>query len=93
MYMSLPKGVKTRFGRDKVLKLHKNIYCQKKAGWKFDIYAHENLENIGWEQSKVSDCVFYKQGCKLIMYVDSQILLHKSDQVINNEINLMKEKN
>ena len=34
--------------------------------------------------------MFYKQECTLLMYVDDLILLHKSDQVIDNEIKLMK---
>ena len=50
MYMELPKGVETRFGQEKVLRLKKNLYGQKQAGRQFHIFARENLEKIGWRQ-------------------------------------------
>ena len=70
IYMSLLAGVQSRLGKDKVLKLNKNFYGQKQAGRQFHIYARDNLEKLGWIQSKIDKCVFYKEKSVLLMYVD-----------------------
>lgn len=60
IYMQLPKGVESRFGADKVLRLNKNLYGQKQAGRQFHIFARENLISVGWEQLCIDECMFYK---------------------------------
>ena len=89
--MSLPKGVEAKYGKKKVLKLRKNLYGQKQAGRQFHHFARDNLIALEWQQSKIDECVFYKKDSILLMYVDDLILINKSDEVINNEIEQTKK--
>ena len=90
MYMALPKGIEARYGKRKVLKLHKNLYGQKQAGRQFHHFARDNLIKLGWNQSKIDECIFYKDSSILLMYVDDLIVLNKSNKVINDEIKTMR---
>lgn len=91
IYMDLPKGVETKFGSDKVLRLNKNLYGQKQAGSQFHIFARENLISVGWEQSCINECIFYKGKTVILMYVDDLILMNEADNVINEEIVTLKQ--
>ena len=86
IYMDLPAGVRARFGEEKVLKLNKNLYGQKQAGRQFHIFARDHLMKMGWNQSKIDECVFYKKKTVMLMYVDDLILFNSSDQIINQEV-------
>ena len=63
IYMEIPKGFDLE-GMDKteyVLKIHRNIYGQKQAGRVWNKYLTNKLINkVGFKQSKVDECVFYK---------------------------------
>ena len=60
-YMKLPLGIKTTHGNGNthVLKIKKNLYGGKNTGKIWFDYLKEGLENIGFTQSKVGNCVFY----------------------------------
>ena len=62
MYMKIPPGISTSFRdkRDYVLKLNQNLYGQKQAGRVWNQFLVNKLTNIGFEQSKVDECVFYR---------------------------------
>ena len=75
LYMELPKGVETKYGNGKthVLKLIKNLYGQKQAGRVWNLYLTEKLLSIGFKQSAVDECVFYRGQTIFIFYVDDGI--------------------
>ena len=91
LYMQLPKGIESKFGSDKVLRLNKNLYGQKQAGRQFHIFARDNIVANGWKQSVIDECVFYKDGTIMLMYVDDLILLNASNNAINEEIVRLKQ--
>eukprot|EP01082_Thalassiosira_pseudonana_P014670 g13359.t1 g13359 contig8:485418-487020(-) len=72
MYMELPAGLSTKHGDSKshVLKLLANLYGQKQAGRVWNEYLVGKLRSIGFEQSKVDDCIFYRGDAVFIVYVD-----------------------
>ena len=90
MYMALPKGIEARYGKRKVLKLHKNLYGQKQAGLHFHHFARDNLFKIGWNQSKIDECIFYKDSIILLMYVDDLIIFNKSNDIIDKQVKDMQ---
>lgn len=60
--MRIPVGLELSQGDPKeyVLKIHCNIYGQKQAGWVWNHYLVDKLINeLGFEQSKVDECVLY----------------------------------
>jgi Reverse transcriptase (RNA-dependent DNA polymerase). len=64
IYMEIPQGVQLSDGddtRDYVLKLKQNVYGQKQAGQVWNKYLVDKLVNeVGFKQSKVDECVFYR---------------------------------
>jgi hypothetical protein len=77
IYMQIPKGFRIAEGstRDYVLKLHKNVYGQKQAGRVWNKYLVDILVNkVGFKQSSVDECVFYRGKVMYVLYTDDSIL-------------------
>ena len=68
LYMQVPKGCQISGGTSKehVLRLKKNVYGQKLAGKVWNDYLVSKLTNIGFVQSNIDQCVFYRGS---IIYV------------------------
>jgi hypothetical protein len=88
MYMNLPKGIQmASVNRNThVLKLLKNIYGQRQAGRVCNKHFTAGLMKIGFTQSKVDECVFYRGDLIFMVYVDGGILccpyMHEIDKCI-----------
>ena len=95
MYMELPDGIETKYGnsKDHVLQLIQNIYGQKQAGRVWNEYLVNKLLSIGFVQSLIDECVFYKGGLIFIVYVDDGIFLGKSDSDITQAITELRNMN
>jgi hypothetical protein len=50
IYMELPQGIQTKHGNSKenILKLEKNIYCQKQAGRVWNAFLVDKLTSVGF---------------------------------------------
>jgi hypothetical protein len=86
--MDSPQGIETRHGnsKDHVLKLLSNIYGQKQAGCVWNGYLVEKLRDIGFEQSLIDECVFYRDDVIFIVYVDDGIFVGPDDNKLTNVI-------
>jgi hypothetical protein len=86
--MNLPKVIQMVNGNRNihVLKLLKNVYGQKQAGRVWNKHLTSGLVKIGFVQSKVDGCVFYRDGVIFMVYVDDGIFffirMDKIDQAI-----------
>jgi hypothetical protein len=92
LFMELPRGLVFE-GVDRsthCVKL-KNLYGQKQAGRVWNDYLVKGLEDPGFFQSKVDECVFYKGKAILFVYVDNAILCGPSSKDIDNIIASLKE--
>ena len=87
-YMKLPHGIKTKQGNGKthVLKLLQNIYGGKNSGRIWNEYLHKGLLNIGFTQSRVDECVYYRGKCIFLCYVDDGIFIHPDPREIDKAI-------
>ena len=77
LYMEIPKGFQVTDGdsRDFLLKIHRNIYGQKQAGRVWNQYLVDKLVNeIGFKQSNIDECLFYKGKVLYALYTDDSIL-------------------
>ena len=77
IYMEIPKGFKIDEGntKDYVLKLHRNVYGQKQASRVWNKYLSNILVNkVGFKQSAVDECVFYRGNVMYVLYTDDSIL-------------------
>jgi hypothetical protein len=88
IYMELPQGIETTEGnsKDHVLKLLKNIYGQKQAGRVWNEYLVDKLNSIGFKQSLIDDCVFYRGNIIFMVCVDDGIFIGSSDSQLKNAI-------
>jgi hypothetical protein len=94
LFMELPHGL-VFMGVDHsthCVKLIKNLYGQKQAGrvWN-DYLLVKGLKDWGFFQSKVYECVFYKDKTILPVYVDDAILCGPSSKDIDDIIASLKE--
>jgi hypothetical protein len=78
IYMEIPKGVKMSYGddpKDIVLKLNRNVYGRKQAGRVWNKYLVDKLvKEIGFKQSEMDECVFYKGNVMYVLYTDDSII-------------------
>ncbi|KAL7474048.1 hypothetical protein ACHAW6_000046, partial [Cyclotella cf. meneghiniana] len=91
--MEIPYGIETTTGntRDYVLQLLANIYGQKQAGRVWNQFLVQKLESIGFTQSKIDECVFYREDVIFIVYVDDGIFLGQSDDQLTGIIKELTE--
>ena len=77
MYMKLPKGLKlVNDEKDYVLKVKRNVYGQKQAGRVWNKYLVDKLTNeVGFTQSEVDECLFYRGNSLYVLYTDDSIIL------------------
>ena len=90
MYMELPHGVQTEHGHSKdfVLKLEANLYGQKQAGRVWNQFLVDKLRSIGFKQSMIDECVFYRGTTIFIVYVDDGLVLDTRESKL---VNFVKE--
>lgn len=89
LYMKIPAGLELDQGdpRDYVLRIHRNIYGQKQAGRVWNHYLVDKLINkLGFEQSKVDECVFYRGRTMYVLYTDDSLIAGPDKQEIDQVI-------
>jgi hypothetical protein len=92
--MTILKGFEIEQGQneDYALKLHHNVYGQEKAGRVWNQHLTKILiEKLGFEQSKVDDCVSYKGQVMYILYTDDLILAGPDPKEIDQIIEDMQK--
>ncbi len=84
MYMELPQGIQKKHGnsKDHVLKLLRNIYGQKQAGCVWNHSLTAKLLEVGFTQSLIDNCVFYRRSTILIVYMGDGIFIGDTDNQI-----------
>ena len=93
MYMELPAGIRTKHGnsKDYVLKIVANLYGQKQAGRVWNQYLVDKLRSLGFEQSLVDECVFYRGTTIFIVYVDDGIVLDADESKLSTFVKELQE--
>ena len=77
LYMEIPKGFNIDEGRtdDFILKINKNIYGQKQARRVWNKYlVNKLIKELGFKQSSIDECLFYKGDVLYALYTDDSIL-------------------
>ena len=73
-----------------VLRLEKNLYGQKQVGRMWNKHLTKKLREIGFVQSQVDECMFYKQGYIYVLYTDDSVLTGPSTEEIDKIIKQMR---
>jgi hypothetical protein len=92
LYVKVPRGVEVENGKreDYVLKVNKNVYGTHQAGRVWNKHLVNKLKSIGFTQSKIDECVFYRQRCIYVLYTDDSILVGPDDNELDAIVSDMK---
>ena len=96
MYMAIPRGFTLPEGynaKDYCLQLRKNVYGQKQAGRIWNKYLHNGLTQMGFEQSNIDECLYYRGSTIFLVYVDDGIIIDSDQARIDAIFNEFKEHN
>ncbi|KAI2507905.1 hypothetical protein MHU86_6563 [Fragilaria crotonensis] len=73
--------------------IHRNIYGQKQAGRVWNKFLVDKLINdLGFKQSKVDECVFYRGKTLYVLYTDDSLLAGPDKDEIDRVIEDLKNK-
>ena len=92
--MKIPKGFQIEEGSndDYVLEIRRNIYGQVNASRVWNNYLTDKLINrLGFVQSKVDKCMFFKGKTIYLLYTNDSILAGPDKKEIENIIKQIKE--
>ena len=95
MYMELPSGIRIKYVDCKthVLHLFNNLYGQKQAGKVWNNHLVSGLQQIGFVESKIDECLFYIGLVIFINYVNGGIFASPINSAIDLSIaNLSADK-
>ena len=94
LYMEVPKGFVVENGKsdEYLLKIKRNIYGQKQAGRVWNQYLVGKLtKELGFKQSSVDECLFYKGRVLYALYTDNSILAGPEKSEVDEIIRQMKK--
>ena len=93
LYMKIQKGFEVEVSKkgEYVFKIKKNTYGQKQAGRVWNKHLCAKLENVGFKQSIIDECVFYKEYMIYVIYTNDSILAGPSKQRVQAKIKQMQE--
>jgi hypothetical protein len=83
-----PANVSDGDRRRYILKLNKNLYGLKQAGYNWFKKLREGLITCDFIQSQVDECVLFWKDCIVLTYVDDCIILRKDMAIIDAVISL-----
>jgi hypothetical protein len=84
LFMEVPQGFEFQGSRNThCLRLLKNLYGQKQAGRVWNKHLHKGLMEMGFTQSKIDECVYYRNSTIFLCYVDDSVLIDPDAENIN----------
>ena len=96
VYMELPSSVTPAYEIDEnrrryVLGINKSLYGLKQAGHNWFKKIRTGLTDRGFIQSQVDKCVFFRDGCIIVTYVDDCIILVETMNLVNSIIKPLQD--
>jgi hypothetical protein len=73
------------------LRLKQNLYGCKQAARNWFIHLTNGLLNLGFQQSKTDSCLFIRNDCILVVYVDDCLIISKDDTTIDTLIKTLSK--
>ena len=89
IFMKIPRGFDLGDdinSNDYCLQLIKNLYGQKQAGRVWNQHLHQGLINMGFQQSSIDPCVYYRRTTIFLCYVDDSIIISPNAEDIDATI-------
>jgi hypothetical protein len=90
--MEIPRGFTVEGDpKEYALKLEKNLYGLKQAGRVWNLHLTRQLLELGFSQSAVDQCVFYKGTCVLLIYCDDTLMMSPSKTELDDVFKKLDE--
>ena len=84
IFMEQPMGFEC--DENSVCKLKKSIYGYKQASRQWNLVLNEFLLKIGFKQIESDKCVYKRNSCLLVVYVNDMLLCSDDEQEINSAV-------
>ena len=94
LYMQIPRGYQLPPEYDETeycLRLEKNIYGNKEGGRAWYLHLVAGLKKLGFEQSKIDHCVFYRGNVIFLSYVHDCAVYFRDDKDIEQLFHDLKQ--
>lgn len=89
IYVKPPLGMDLH--PDYIIKLRKSLYGLKNAGFNWYEHLKKGLIDRGFKPSLVDPCVYYKDSCIILVYVDDCVVTGKSEEDIQRFLKSLSE--
>jgi histone deacetylase 1/2 len=90
IYMEIPRGFTVDGNpKDYALRLEKNLYGLKQAGRVWNQHLTRQLLALGFTQSEIDPCVFYRGTCVLLIYCDDTLMMGPSAEELDEVFSLL----
>ena len=76
---------------DYVLELKRNLYGQHQASRVWVLFLSKGLRAIGFKQSAIDECVFYRGSTIFLVYVDDGLFFAPTDEDIDRVIDELRD--
>ena len=93
VYMKIPPGYHAGDATDKteyVLRLKKNLYGLKQASYNWSELLKAGLTQLGFTQSEIDPCLYFKKDVICAIYVDDTIFWSPNESKIDSTISDLK---
>jgi hypothetical protein len=77
--------------KDWALKIKRNVYGLKQAGNNWFHHLKQSLIDRGFSQSSINPCLFIRNNCIIIIYVDDCLLFAPSDDILDSLITSLQK--
>ncbi len=95
IYLELPPGYKEAKPdfSDKVIRVNTSLYgdCRAANLWYRKI-AKTLVDDLNFKASELDPCLFIRQDCIIVLYVDDAILMARDDATLTNVLSELKTK-
>jgi len=104
VYMKIPRGFQVQNDHlvfdpthtakpstNHVLKLKKNLYGLRQAGYNWHEKLKQGLLHRGFRQSAIDPCLFLRSDCLLVVYVDDCLLFSKEGAILDTLITSLQQ--
>ena len=93
VYMEIPYGFHVGRKGQYVLRLKINLYGLADASLNWFNKLTSGLESERFVQSEIDQCVFIRDDCIILVYVDDMIAISRKNEVLDKLVNNLKAKN
>ena len=95
IYLEMPPGMTQANPqlRDKVIKVNTSLYGDRRAAalWYQKIAGTLTSTAMGFSTSEMDPCLFIREDCILVLYVDDAVLMARDDQALEKVLSQLRE--